>query len=443
MRRGLMAAGLALAGIASAQAQRPVYRVPVTGTIENGLAPYIARALREAAGAGARAVILELDTPGGRVDAAERIVDAVRGSTVPVYAYVNPRAYSAGAMIALATQAIYMRSGAVLGAATPVDGQGVKAPEKYVSAMRGEFRALAEARGLDPQVAEAMVDEAIEIPGVVPAGQLLTLSTQEALKVGFAKGTADDLPALLATLELADAPVVTPSINWAEAAVRFLTNPFVQPLLLSLGVLGLVFEIKAGAFGLGGAVSLASLGLFFGSNMLLGLVGMEEVILLVLGLVAVGIEVFLLPGFGIAGILGGLLIGGATILAMVGNLPSATDFVQAAAVIAASLVITAAVFAAWLRHLPTSERFRGLFLRDQSHAAAGYISAPMRQDLVGRTGVAMTALRPSGSARIGDERMDVVTSGEFLAAGTAVRVVRSDGYRLVVEMQSDGSTGRV
>ena len=139
--------------------------------------------------AGAKAVYLDIDTPGGRVDAAERIADAVGASPVPVYAFVNPRAYSAGALIALSAKAIYMRPGAVLGAATPVDGQGVRASEKMVSAMRGEFRALAEARGLDPRVAEAMVDERIEIPGLDKAGELLTLSTNEALRVGFAAAT--------------------------------------------------------------------------------------------------------------------------------------------------------------------------------------------------------------------------------------------------------------
>ncbi|HEU5170860.1 MAG TPA: ATP-dependent Clp protease proteolytic subunit, partial [Gemmatimonadales bacterium] len=121
-----------LASAAPAQ-DRPVYRIPITGTIEQGLAPYVSRSLREARDAGATAAFLDIDTPGGRVDAAERIVDAVRGADVPVYAYVNPRALSAGAMIALATDSIYMRPGAILGAATPVDGQGTKAPEKYVS----------------------------------------------------------------------------------------------------------------------------------------------------------------------------------------------------------------------------------------------------------------------------------------------------------------------
>lgn len=413
------------------QAQQ-VYRIPVTGTIENGLAPFVARALREAAAANAQAAILDLDTPGGRVDAAERIVDAVRASAVPVYAFVNPRAFSAGAMIALSARGIYMAPTGVMGAATPVDGAGTKAPEKIVSAMRAEFRALAEANGLDPRIAEGMVDETLEIEGVKPAGQLLTLSTSEAIRVGFAQGQAETFEGLLGSLGLGGATVVQLEPNWAEALVRFLTHPLVSPLLLSLGMLGLIFEIKTGAFGLGGLISLASLGLFFGSHLILGLAGWEEVLLLGIGLIALGVEVFLLPGFGVAGVIGIVLIVGSMLLSLVGAGPSVADFLQAGAVLGAALLVTGAVLFGWLRHLPSSQRWSGLFLKDSTHAAEGFISAPLRDDLVGATGVAMSDLRPSGTATVEGERLDVVTEGEFIPAGSEITVIRSDGYRHVV-----------
>jgi len=420
-------------GAMPAAAQTPlVYRLTVSGVVENGLAPYVIRGLREAAEAHAAAVYLDLDTPGGRIDAAERIADAVRASAVPVYAYVNPRAYSAGALIALSSNGIYMRPGAVLGAATPVDGGGVKASEKVVSAMRGEFRALAEARGLDPLIAEAMVDERVEVPGLDDADRLLTLSTNEALRVGYAKAAPAGQAELLVAIALPGARVVSLAPNWAELLVRFLTNPLVSPLLLSLGVLGLVFEIKTGAFGIGGLVSLASLGLFFGASFLVGLAGWEEVILLGIGLVAIAIEVFVLPGFGAAGILGIVALAAAIVLAMIGSSPSAADVAQALMVLGASMVITLAVAYAWLRHLPNSGRFGGLFLRGGAHQADGYIAAVPRSDLVGQDGVAVTDLRPAGTAQIGQERVDVVTEGEYVAQGRAVRVVRSEGYRHVV-----------
>jgi membrane-bound serine protease (ClpP class) len=425
---------LALPSAASAQAPL-VYRLDVTGTVENGLAPYIARGIREAEAAGATAVYLNIDTPGGRIDAAERISDAVRGAAIPVYAFVNPRAFSAGALIAISANAVYMRPGAVMGAATPVDGEGTKASEKMVSAMRAEFRAVAEQRGLDPRIAEAMVDERVAVPGLTEEGRLLTLTTGEAVRVGYAKGSAAGESALLDAVGLAGAQVVTVEPNWAELVVRFLTNPLVAPLLLSLGVLGLVFEIKTGAFGLGGLLSLASLGLFFGSSFVVGLAGWEEILLLGLGLLALAVEVFVLPGFGVAGVLGIVAIGVSIVMAMIGAAPSGGDIARALAVLGASLVITAAVAFAWLRHLPSSGRFKGLLLRGSMPQSDGYISAPA-SELVGRDGVALTDLRPAGTAQIGSERVDVVTEGEYVPQGSAVRVIRSEGYRHVVRQAS-------
>ncbi len=409
-----------------------VYRISVNGVIENGLAPYIARSLREAEAAGAVAAYLDIDTPGGRVDAAQRITDAVRRATIPVYAYVNPRAFSAGAMIALASDGIYMRPGGVIGAATPVDGEGQKASPKMVSAMRAEFRALAEERELDPRIAEAMVDNDIEIPGVVKKGELLTLSTNEALRLRFAKASINDESQLLAAIGAPNARVIATMTNWAEKVVRFVTNPLVSPLLLSLGVLGIIFEIKTGGFGAGGLVGLLALGLFFGSSFLLGLAGWEVVLLLGLSAVALAVEAFVLPGFGIAGLIGLLAIGGAVVLAMVGGSPTGSDVMQAVTVLGASLLITAAVIYAWLRHLPTSTRFAGLFLRNDMPQAQGYISALPRGDLVGQHGLAVTDLRPAGTAQVGDERLDVVTEGAYLPQGTPIEVVRSEGYRHVV-----------
>jgi len=415
------------------QAQAPaVYRITVSGVVENGLAPYVARSLREAQAEGAVAAILDMDTPGGRIDAAERIADAVRASRIPVYAYVNPRAYSAGALIAIASNGIYMRPGAVIGAATPVDGQGVKASEKMVSAMRAEFRSMAEQRGLDPKLAEAMVDESIGIPGVVEKGKLLTLSTKEAVRLGFAKGQVADEAELLTAIGHPRAQIITTEPNWAEGVVRFLTNPLVAPLLLSLGILGLVVEIKAGAFGLGGLLSLISLALFFGSSFILGLAGWEEVLLLGLGLIALAVEAFILPGFGVAGVVGIVAVVGAMALAMISAHPTAGDIAQALAVLGASLFITAAVTYAWLRHLPNSGRFSGLLLKGAGHRSEGFTTAPSRPELVGQRGIALTDLRPSGAARIGDERLDVVTEGEYVSLGSPVELVRSDGYRHVV-----------
>jgi membrane-bound serine protease (ClpP class) len=429
------AAGLARGQVAAPSGgaeSGPVYRIPVTGVVEMGLAPFIERSLREAAAAGATAAVLDIDTPGGRVDAAEQIVDAIGDASIPVYAYVNRRALSAGALIALATDRIYMRPGSTIGAATPITGDGARASEKVVSAMRSAFRSLAQERDLDPRVAEAMVDESVEIPGVVEAGQLLTLSTDEAVRLGYAAET-ESLETLLAALSATDAQVVQTSPNWAERTVRFLTNPLVAPFLLSLGFLGLLIEIKTPAFGLAGLAGISSLGLFFGSHFIIGLAGWEVALLLGLGIVLLLAELLVIPGFGVAGALGALSIVVSIFLSLVGRLPSTADLLIALNVLGASVVIVG--FAGWqlVKRLPEDRRGRNLLHRESMTRELGYIAAKRREELVGTEGVTITDLRPAGTAKFGVERIDVISDGPWVSAGTPVRVVRAEGYRHVVE----------
>jgi membrane-bound serine protease (ClpP class) len=427
----LMFAGLVAAAPAAAQ-ESVVYRVPVTGTIELGIAPFIKRAIAEAEAAGARAVILDVNTLGGRVDAALQIIDAIGAATVPVYAFVDPRAISAGALISISTDSVFMTADATMGASTVVDAEGTKVSEKAQSVMRAQFRALAERRGLDPRIGEAMVDESIFIEGVVDSGKLLTLTAAEAERVGYGIEVTgfDDV---LTRLGITGAEVVRPGPNWAEGLVRFLSHPMVAPILLSLGVLGLVIEIKTPSFGMAGMVGLASLGAFFGSHLIIGLAGWEELILLGAGLIALGIEVFVVPGFGIAGVISIVCVGSAVFLALIGSLPTWADVARASGILATSIGIVGAAIYLVVRNLPTSDRWRGIFLKAASSADEGYVSGELRDDLLGRVGVAVTDLHPGGTVQLDDERLDVVTEGDFVKRGTHVRIIRSEGYRLVVK----------
>lgn len=417
----------------AASGQEHVVRVPVSGTVEMGLAPFIERTIEEAEVEGAAAVVLEIETPGGRVDAAERITSAISRAELPVYAYVNLHAYSAGAMIALATERVFMREGAVMGAATPVDGSGTRGSEKIVSAMRARMRALAEARDLDPAPAEAMVDEEIAIAGVVEEGKLLTLTTSEAVALGYATAV-DDWADLIAVLELEEAPVNQATVNWAERLVRFLTNPVIAPFLLSLGFLGLIVEIKTAGFGLAGIAGLLSLAMFFGAHLLLGLAGAEDLILVLAGIVLILVEVFVIPGFGIFGILGGLALVGGLVLAQVGAYPTGADFAQAGTVLTVSTILVGV--AAWLilRSIPGSWRLKrsGVLLPESTDREEGYTSADVRSDLEGAVGVAITSLRPAGVGLFSDERMDVVSESEWIEEGTKIRIISAEGYRHIV-----------
>ena len=428
----------AIAVPGTVQNESTVYRVPVTGEIELGLAPYIQRAVKEAAEVGAVALILDIDTPGGRVDAAEIISDALTDSEVPVYSLVNRRAYSAGALIALSTSRIYMRPASVIGAATPVDGTGTKAPEKIVSAMRSQMRALAESNGLEPEVAAAMVDEDIEIDGVVESGKLLTLTTEEAVEIGYAEAI-EDLDALLVELGHEGATVVTLELNWAEHLVRFFSSSLVSPFLLSLGFLGLLIEIRTPTFGLAGTMGLISLGLFFGSNMIVGLAGLEDVLIVGAGLVLLGIEAFIVPGFGIFGVAGVVAILTGLYMSLLGNIPTMPDFTRAAWVLTSSTLLLIGSAWALIRTLPSSSRLAesGIFLLAKTTSAIGYESAEVRSDLVGKYGTAITDLRPAGTALIGDERIDVVSESEWISAGTPVKVLSAEGYRHIVRSVSE------
>jgi membrane-bound serine protease (ClpP class) len=443
---GVVVAAMALSAACASQTAQPasettVYRVPVTGVIELGLAPFVERSLAEARAANASAVVLDIDTPGGRVDAAQRIVKALQDAEIPTYALVNPHAFSAGAMIALATDRVYMRPGSVMGAATPVTGEGETAPEKIVSAMRAEMRSLAERRGLDPHIAEAMVDPRIEVEGVVEEGRLLTLTAVEADRIGYAV-LVDNFAGLLASVEIAPERVVDTRPNWAEGVVRFITNPLVAPFLLSLGFLGLIIEIKTPSFGLAGIAGGTALALFFGGHYLVGLAGWEELILLTVGIVLLGIEIFVVPGFGIFGVLG---IGGilaSIYLSMIGSMSTMVDYTSAAAVLSASMLIVLVSAWALMRTLPKNMRLyrSGILLGDVMNRDTGFLSSTVRGELVGRRGVAVTDLRPAGVGRFDGERIDIVAEEGWLTAGTPIEIVRAEGYRHVVRSAETADT---
>jgi membrane-bound serine protease (ClpP class) len=220
--------------------------------------------------------------------------------------------------------------------------------------------------------------------------------------------------------------------HWAVVIAAVLANPIVASVLLALGIIGFVTELKAGAHGLGLLTGLVALGLFFGSSVLLGLSGLGTLLILALGFALLGVEVVLLPGHGFSGILGSLLIAASVVMARLGPSPTAADVVGALALLGTSLVITGAVTYAFIRHLPNSGRFSGLIHKESVGAGAGFVAALPRGDLVGQEGVVVTDLRPAGTAQVGSERIDVVTEGGYIGAGQRIVVVRAEGYRHVV-----------
>ncbi len=424
---------------ASADAARPVvYVAPIEGVIDLGLAPFVQRVLDEAAGADAAAVILEVNTFGGRVDAAVLIRDALLGSRVRTVAFVNKRAISAGALISLAAEKIAMAGGGTIGAATPVQlgqpgGPAQPVAEKTVSYMRKEFRATAESRKRPPGLTEAMVDADVEIPGVIEKGKLLTLTTEEALTHGVADVRADSLAAVLAWLDLAGAEVRPATQTWAETLVRFLTHPVVSSLLMTVGILGIIVELRTPGFGLPGALGVASLALFFWGHWLVRLAGWEELLLVGTGLLLLAVELFVTPGFGITGVLGLAALVGGLGLSLVGAGATWEVVLTAVGRVAVSLLLAIAASLGFLRLLPRLPFGRRLVLETELTAGEGFASAPVTDRAwFGKRGTAASTLRPAGIADIEGERVDVVSDGEFIDAGESITVVRVDGNRIVV-----------
>jgi membrane-bound serine protease (ClpP class) len=228
--------------------------------------------------------------------------------------------------------------------------------------------------------------------------------------------------------------VITVEANWAERVVRFFSNPVVAPFLLTLGFLGLITEVKTPAFGMAGAAGLLSLSLFFGSHLLIGLAGLEDVIIFGVGLVLIGVEVFLIPGFGLFGVIGGVGIVAGLYMSLLGGLPTSTDYTRAGMVLSTTILLIAVSAWVMVRSLPRSSRLArsGIFLLARTDRAIGYESTASRPDLVGQIGTAITDLRPSGTGIFGDERVDVVSESSWITEGARIKVISAEGYRHVV-----------
>jgi membrane-bound serine protease (ClpP class) len=415
-----------------------VYVATIDGVIDLGLAPFIERLVEEAHEAGAQAVVLRINTFGGRVDAAVQIRDAILASPVPTIAFIDKRAISAGALIALAAEKIVMAGGGTIGAATPVQmgqpgGEAQPAGEKTVSYVRKEFRATAEQRNRPVQIAEAMVDADVVVPGLVEKGKLLTLTTQEALEHGIADARAETLEAALAEAGFAGAETRSIAPNWAENVVRFLTHPIVSSMLMTVALLGILLEMRTPGFGIPGAIGVACLMLFFWGHWLVQLAGWEEVLLVFAGLVLVALEVFVIPGFGIAGLAGILALLAGLAMSLTGSGASAEFIVRALTRVVFSLLFAVGIGIALLRVLPRLPVTRRLVLETHLGATAEDVSMS-GSDLrwLGKRGRASSPLRPAGIATIEEHRVDVVSEGEHIAAGEPIEVTRVDGNRVVV-----------
>ncbi len=437
------------------QLDGPVLIGEVDGEINQVASAYIVRLVRQAEEQGAKTLVLQLNTFGGAVISAVAIRDVLLDTDLHTVVYIDKRAISAGALISFACDTIAISPGGTIGAAaivaqSPAGEEPSAVDEKYVSYFREEMRSTAEANGRNPDIAEAMVDEDKEIEGISPAGKLLTLSTRSALEHGIADLQADDIDALLATLGLADAEQSTLESNWSENLVGFLTSPAVSGVLFLVMFVLAYLEYQTPGFGVFGFGALACFLVLYFSHYLVNLAGWEELILFLLGVILLVVEIFVLPGFGFAGVAGLLcILASGTLMLMAGDWsdlsfdnPLTREAMQR---VTLSMVLGFVVLLFLIRLLPQDTEAHGdasgLFLGKNLDKGEGYASheadVTETADLTGTTGTALTPLRPAGRARFGDQRLEVQTEGEFLDTGSTLTVLRHEGGRVIVRARDE------
>jgi membrane-bound serine protease (ClpP class) len=431
----------------------PVYVFPLREGVDQALLAFMRRTLKEAERKGASAFIIDMDTPGGRLDVTMEILDLLemlQKTGVPTYTFVNPNAISAGAIIALGTKKIYMRPNATIGAAAVVTSGGVDVGDtmksKIDSVMTARLRALSEENGHNPDVAEAfmVLEKEVKMGDVVIDSKetLLSLNGREAARVYngkplLAAGLVENLEELVKK-EKFTGPIVRSEPTGFERLALWLTA--ISPLLLMGGIVGAYIEMKAPGFGIPGIASLICFALFFGGHLVAGLSGYEVVFIFLVGLILVIVEIFVIPGTLVAGLIGTVMMLGALLWAMVDYWPStpegltSADFQRPMLNFITALVGTAVLIALLAKILPKTRLYNRLVLA-ASVPNGPAVTVPMTNLTVkvGEIGTATTTLRPAGKASFGSEVHDVVTNGQFLSAGTAVRVIEVDGTRVVVE----------
>ncbi|MCY7978835.1 NfeD family protein [Bacillus inaquosorum] len=405
--------------------KQTVYVIPIEKNVEQGLASFLSRSLQDAKEAHADHIILDINTPGGLVKSAIDIADLITESEIPVTAYVNKRALSAGAYIALQADNIYMAPGGKMGAAAIIDGKGNAADQKAESLWLAEMEDAAVKNNRDPKYALAMADPDIDAKEVgAPKGDLLTLNADKAIDVGYSEGTADNLSVLVKKLGFEKAHISYAKESFAEKTARWLTNPVIVPILLTIAFLGLTVELFSPGVGIPGTIGFIALLLFFYGHLAAGLAGYETVLLFIAGVILILLEIFL-PG-GIIGLLGLGAIIASLFLAAGSFTVMAVSLLIASAVSITAFILLTRVLGKRMKF------FKKLILNDSTNTESGYVSNQTRTDLMGKVGVTFTPLRPAGTVIIDDERLDVVSEGSFTEKDKKVKVIKVEGSRIVV-----------
>ena len=384
-------------------------------------------------------IIIEMDTYGGAVNDADDIRTMILDYNKPIYVWINKDAASAGALISIACDSIYMSSGASIGAATVVTADGKAAPDKYQSYMRSIMRSTAEAKNRDPKIAEAMVDEDIQVDSISQKGKVITFSTNEAIKNGFCEAELNSIEEILKRNKIENYKIERYELSSTENIISLFLNPVVSSILILLIIGGLYFELQTPGIGFPLMASIIALILYLTPYYLNGLAENWEIFLFLIGMIFIVIEIFVIPGFGVAGIFGLALTIGSLMLLMLNNDVFDFTFVVSKDILNASGSILIAVLGFGLLlffggiKFTESQTFKKIMLEDTQDLDKGYISKKYSDKLIGKSGKAMTVLRPSGKITISDKIYDATTSGEYIEKNSKIIVLNNEGSTLKVK----------
>ncbi|GEC92777.1 MULTISPECIES: NfeD family protein [Brevibacillus] len=407
----------------TAQTYQKAVWIPVDSTIERGLESFLHRAFADAQEQQADLVILHINTPGGEVNAADQIGQLIRQAPMHVIAYIDNQAFSAGTYIALNANEIIMTPGSSMGAAAPIDLAGNAADIKFISGWSNKMKAAAELNNRNPDVARAMVEIDTEFPGLKPKGTVLSLDAQQAKQLGYADDVVSNKEELLKKLGIQPDSLQAIEPTGGELVARWVTSPIVMSLLLIIGLGGIVVELFAPGFGVAGTISFVAFSLYFFGHYVAGFANWLHIGLFAIGILLMLLEIFL-PG-GIVGAIGFVSI-------VTGLVMAAYDTQQGLASLGVAALITAIVTFLLVKKYGVKGLFNKFVLGDTQRNEEGYVAPRDQRELEGKAGIAVTPLRPAGVVKVEGKRVDAVSVGGFIEAGTAITVVQVEGTRIVV-----------
>jgi membrane-bound serine protease (ClpP class) len=421
-------------------AKSKVMVMEIKDEIDPRMLRYVKLALENAEKIKADYVVIDMDTYGGVLTDAKEIVDLIMDFKKPIWVYVNSDAASAGALISIACDSIYMSPGATIGAATVVEGAGGQAaPDKYQAYMRGIMRSTAEKNGRDPRIAEGMVDERIVIDSIKQEGRVITFTTKEALKYGFCEAQVETIQEILKRNKVTNYELEIFKLGTTEKIIAFVINPFISGILILIILGGIYFELQTPGIGFPLFASVTALILYLVPYYLNGLAEYWEIIALFVGILLLMAEVFIIPGFGVAGIAGIILTVMSLVLIMLNNDFFNFEFVPMGDIIRATFAAIGGISGGMLllffggARLTETKAFQRMALTDQQESSRGFSVNTSTIDMLGKKGISHTVLRPSGKVFIDEIVYDAFTRGEYVEKGEPIEVVGIEGVTLRVK----------